>query len=74
MKTESFTVTPNYLSMLGISAPVYKNKLLNNVKIGTPFQFSPMGQTYVRCRGGYRPGRGGPLVTHSPDQIVLVGV
>lgn len=33
-----------------------------DLKIGDVFQFLLDGDVYVRSRGGYRPGRGGPLV------------
>lgn len=46
--------------------------LLNNLALGSTFTFvnDPTAPVYVRARGGYRPGRGGPLVRHSQDQHV----
>jgi hypothetical protein len=31
------------------------------LKVGQAFQFEPNGAVFVRVRGGFRPGRGGPL-------------
>ena len=33
-----------------------------NLRVGDAFRFLSDGAVYVRCRGGYRPGCGGPLV------------
>jgi hypothetical protein len=71
-KMKSITVPPNYLVTLGLSAPLLRNKFLDNVEIGECFQFTVGGEFYIRCRGGYRPGRGGELVKHSHDQMVYV--
>jgi hypothetical protein len=33
-----------------------------NLKLNDAFRFIKDGDVYIRCRGGYRPGCGGPLV------------
>ena len=39
-----------------------------NLKVYDAFRFLPEGDVYIRCRGGYRPGCGGPLVKFNfPD-------
>ena len=46
-----------------------------NLKLGQAFQFmpGPMCGVYVRCRGGYRIGRGGPLQKFNfPDMPVYL--
>lgn len=48
-----------------------KRIFLTKLRLGDAFVFSPEGAVYVRCRGGYRPGRGGPLVKIDPDQTVI---
>ena len=42
------------------------------LKIGTAFQFETNGPVWVKCRGGFRPGRGGQLHACSPNQLVSV--
>lgn len=32
------------------------------LKQGQAFQFDPEGAVFIRCRGGFRPGRGGDLI------------
>lgn len=45
---------------------------LSRLKVGDAFTFSTGdAPIYVRCKGGYRPGRGGPLVKFSADQKVM---
>lgn len=48
--------------------PVY----LLSLKVGEAFTFAPAtdAPVYVRARGGYRPGRGGPLVKASAETRV----
>ena len=48
-----------------------KTVLLESLKAGTPFVFTIEGVVYVRCKGGYCPGRGGPVVRFSHDQKVI---
>lgn len=35
--------------------------ILQNIKRGTAFIFKVGGTVYIRCHGGFRAGRGGPL-------------
>lgn len=43
-----------------------------DLKCGQSFQFLQSGDVYIRCRGGYRPGCGGPLIKFNfPDMPVL---
>ena len=38
------------------------------LRLGDAFSFLPDGFVYVRCRGGFRPGCGGPLAAFNyPD-------
>ena len=39
---------------------------LGNVRQGVAFQFEQGGPVFVRCRGGFRLGRGGPLFRTIP--------
>ena len=39
------------------------------LKLGDAFLFMREGCVYVRCRGGYRPGRGGELVKFNYPRI-----
>jgi hypothetical protein len=44
-----------------------------DLKMNAAFQFIEGGDVYVRCRGGYRPGCGGPLVKFNyPDCPVFI--
>lgn len=31
------------------------------LRVGDTFQWTETGEVYIRCRGGFRAGRGGPL-------------
>lgn len=33
----------------------------NKLKVGQAFMFEPNSAVFVRVRGGFRPGKGGPL-------------
>lgn len=42
------------------------------LKQGQAFTFEPDGAVFVRCRGGYRLGCGGPLLTaYSKDDLIV---
>ena len=66
------TVVPNYLSALGLSAPVLETKLFRNLTQGSTFQLEVAGDVFVRCHGGFRSGRGGPLIKLAGTQPVYI--
>lgn len=50
-------------------------KTLQKLRIGEAFQFKTDGVVFVRCRGGFRPGCGGPLyaMPHKTLTVILYG-
>lgn len=50
------------------AAPV---AVYGDLKTGEAFTTTPGGAVYVRCRGGYRPGRGGDLARANADSPVI---
>lgn len=44
---------------------------LKKMKVGQAFQFYGDGVVFIRCRGGYRNGRGGPLRLIDPLWVVI---
>lgn len=41
------------------------------LRVGAAFQFIRDGAVFVRCRGGFRPGRGGELNDCEPERLVI---
>ena len=51
----------------------YENRLITTygrIKRKELFQFSKTGDVYIKCTGGFRSGRGGPLIDCSADKAV----
>jgi hypothetical protein len=46
--------------------------IFSKLRIGDAFQFEANGPVWVKCRGGFRPGRGGQLHACAPHQAVIV--
>jgi hypothetical protein len=42
-----------------------------NIEDGNAFQFEVNGEVYVKCTGGFRPGRGGELKSCHPKTKVI---
>ena len=45
-----------------MSRPRLQAAYLRNLEAGQAFTFEDQGQVFVRVKGGFRPGRGGPVV------------
>lgn len=52
--------------MVNMEKTQYKNLKLNDC-----FQFDSTGDVFVRCRGGFRSGRGGELHKTFPSHTVI---
>lgn len=49
-------------------------KTYKQLKVGQAFTFEPNGAVFIRCRGGFRPGRGGPLYDRLADGLSMTNI